>query len=353
MIKDFKRWFMATFFYTMKISIFPFFLALSLLSLSVSAQSEQVINVMFYNVENLFDTIDNAQTADEDFIPGGKLEYNSFRYQEKLQHLAIVLDSSFNGHRPSVVGLCEVENRNVVEELRNHTTLIKGHEIVHIDSPDGRGIDNALLFDSSIFKLGQFGLRKIDLGSEERHTRGILWVVLQEKETLQPMIFLVNHWPSRYGGAEESEWKRLKAAETSVLLIDSLLTLYPNGGLIFMGDLNDHPDNKSVMMLEACGDGNPCMVNMHKQYMGSHEGSHAYRGEWGILDQILVNQIFLDGTSAWNADSSSAAFVKKSWMLYHSDKDDKYFPSRSFGGTKYFGGYSDHLPATLTLKRNR
>lgn len=304
---------------------------------------------MFYNVENLFDTIDNAVTFDEDFTPNGKLEYNSIRYHEKLDHLAMVIDSSFNGEQPSVIGLCEVENRDVVAALRDEAALINLHDIVHIESPDGRGIDNALLFDPTLFELEEFGLKSIDLGADERPTRGILWVVLKDKRSMQPLIFMVNHWPSRYGGAEESEWKRMRASETSVLLIDSLSNVYPSCGIVFMGDLNDHPDNKSVEMLELCDEDGPCLVNMHKKFVGSIEGSHAYRGEWGVLDQILVNQNLVQSKSVWAVDSSSAGFVKKRWMLYFSEQDNDFLPSRSYSGTRYFGGFSDHLPATLRL----
>ena len=325
------------------------FLVVTFVSFKLNAQTTKSINIMFYNVENLFDTIDNPQTFDEDFTPSGKLEYNSLRYSEKVKNLAKVVDSSFSDQAPDVIGLCEVENVQVVEALRKKINVTKSLGVVHIDSPDGRGIDNALLYDTALFKLQVFGLKSIDLGKDERPTRGILWVVLKANNIDQPLIFLVNHWPSRYGGTEESEWKRMRASETSIVLIDSLKGVYPRSGLVFMGDLNDHPDNRSVEMLESCIDTGPCLMNMHKKFVGEDAGSHAYRGVWGVLDQILVNQNLITGDAGLTINSESAGFVNKPWMLYYSEKDQDSFPSRSYGGKKYFGGFSDHLPATLRL----
>ncbi len=330
----------------------PLLLSITIfLSVISSAQNQETINVVFYNVENLFDTLDNPLTFDEDFTPNGKLQYNSLRYHEKLANLATVIDSSFDGGLPHVVGLCEVENKEVVVALRNAVSVTNKLTVAHMESPDGRGIDNALMYDSTIFVFMHSGLKKIDLGADERPTRGVFYVVLQDFQSKQPLLFLVNHWPSRYGGAEASEWKRLRAAEASVQLIDSLKQIYPNAGLVFMGDLNDHPDNASVALLEACDENKngPCLTNMHKKFLGTDAGSHAYRGEWGILDQILIDSNLSAGHYGWKVDPESVGFVKKPWMLYESEKDNGFFPSRSFGGTTYFGGFSDHLPAKLSL----
>jgi predicted extracellular nuclease len=321
------------------------------ISLPSLGQEVKTFNVMFYNVENLFDTIDNPQTLDEDFTPNGKLEYTTTRYHEKLKNLAMVIDSSFTGKSPSILGLCEVENKNVVEELKNRISIDNSLAVFHMESSDGRGIDNVILYDSTLFGLKSFGLEQIELGADERPTRGVLWAVFIERSLNQKLIVLVNHWPSRYGGAEESEWKRVKAAQTSIDLMDSLHSNNPDAGLILMGDLNDHPDNASVKLLKNCNQGEgPCMTNVHEKYLGTDKGSHAYRGEWGVLDQILVNQVILSGELGWSISKDAGDFVKKPWMLYFSEKDEDYFPSRSYGGINYFGGFSDHLPAIMTLQ---
>jgi len=319
------------------------------LSLSVQGQDGKV-NILFYNVENLFDTLDTPEKADEEFTPSSILKHNSVRYNEKLSHLAQVVDSSFYGKAPELLGLCEVENRVVVQDLRDHISIEHHLDIIHYESPDQRGIDNALLFDTVQFSPLSSGLAKIDLGEEERPTRGVLWAALKEKHTSQVFVIMVNHWPSRYGGQEESNWKRVKSSDRAIALIDSLRKVYPDCGAILMGDLNDHPDNESVQQLLKCDEqGNgPCFVNMHERYLELDSGSHAYRGEWGVLDHILLDRKLMDFHS-WVPGRNQGEFVSFKWMMYEDSRTHELFPSRYYGRDKCFGGYSDHLPARVTI----
>jgi predicted extracellular nuclease len=313
---------------------------------------DKAIRVMFYNVENLFDTIDSPDTFDEDFTPQGKLSYSGKRYQEKLAHLAKVIDSSFVNAAPSLLGLCEVENENVVKALRDQIAIPIHLAVVHHESPDQRGIDNALLYDSLQFSLIATHAIRVDLGEDERPTRDILMVHLQDRVFGEELAVFVNHWPSRYGGEEESAWKRMKAAQVLAQAVDSVQQKHPNIGILVMGDLNDHPNDASVLSLEACDQvEHPiCLTNVHSNFVGTSTGSHAYKGSWGVLDQILINNRLRSNEASWHADMSSASFVRYQWMLYHSERDNADFPSRSYGGTNYYGGFSDHLPAILVLR---
>lgn len=311
----------------------------------------QSLNLMFYNVENLFDTVDQAGKFDEDFTPSGKLEYTTARYNQKLQNIARVINAAFANEHAHIVGLCEVENGIVLEDLKALLAQSAKLRVVHRESFDQRGIDNALMVDTTVCDVIEIGLKEIDLGDSERPTRGILWVIMYDKLAKEEIIVCVNHWPSRYGGVEASDWKRIKASETLQELIIELNEKHPKAHFIAMGDFNDNPTNNSLLALEKCMTLNdPCMVNMHKHIHGTDAGSHAYQGEWSVLDQILLSQTLLDKKGKLFAESATGSFVRLDWMLYESSFDGKRYPSRTYGGTKYFGGFSDHLPAVLKLR---
>ncbi len=311
---------------------------------------DDVIRVLFYNTENLFDTIDAPGVSDQDYTPNGKLHHTAERYGLKLKHLAKVLDSSFNGDSPGLLGLCEVENHTVLEDLRATYGIPHHLAIVHFDSPDRRGIDNALMYDTLQFGLLHSGLRHIKLGGKSHPTRGILWAVLHENRTGDPFFVLVNHWPSRYGGQEASNEKRLIASRACIALIDSFSLEFPESSVILMGDLNDHPDDESVRLLGKCEDPkrDPCLVNAHERYLELDSGSYAYKGEWGVLDQILVNQRLLD-LNGWSADPRRGDFVWYDWMMYENKRYHRLYPNRFYGSSAFYGGFSDHLPARLEL----
>lgn len=315
----------------------------------VCAQDD-VIRVLFYNTENLFDTIDAPDTFDEDYTPAGKLQHSAARYALKLKHLGKVIDSSFNGASPELLGLCEVENLRVLEGLRSNIGVPHHLAIIHFESPDRRGIDNALMYDTIQFSILHAGLRRIELGGRSESTRGILWAVLKENYTEYPFLVLVNHWPSRYGGREASNEKRMIASRNCMDLIDSVSQEYPECSVLLMGDLNDHPDDESVLQLSKCDDPkhDPCLVNMHEQYLELDAGSHVYRSEWAVLDHILVNRRLLYYHS-WSPDPRRGDFVWYDWMMYENKRDHRLYPNRFYGSSAFYGGYSDHLPARLEL----
>lgn len=303
----------------------------------------------FYNVENLFDTINDPVTADDEFTPGTEKDWNSERYEKKINDLGMVIEN-LSQNAPAIIGLCEVENQAVVQDLISSEPLTKSkYNLVHYDSPDGRGIDVALIYSKKAFKPLYSEAVAVTLPMAERPTRDILYVKGQLKGGLELHVF-VNHWPSRYGGAEESEPKRLAAAGALKTKIDSLMVLDPNTAIICMGDFNDYPDNKSVSQIigaKAKGE-NGGMTNLMFGLYETQRGSYNYKGKWDFLDQIIVSPVLVNEKLPMVvAESTGPKFFDG--MLYTDEKYKDEKPSRTYGGPNYYGGYSDHLPVATTI----
>ena len=309
--------------------------------------------VLFYNVENLFDTIDDPKTKDEEFLPGTDKNWNSERYNKKLRDIAQVIATSDSASLPAVVGLCEVENRAVLEGLINTSALDSvRYGIVHRNSPDRRGIDVAALYDSTRFELISSNFYTVELkDSLNPKTRQIVYFkgLLRHKHEVH---FFVCHWPSRRGGADASEHKRMQVAGLIRSKVDSIYSQDKNAAIIIMGDLNDHPDNRSVTeTLGARGEGsNSDLVDLFYDEHQRAEGTYNYRGDWGVLDHFIVSSNLLDPSNAISTSQQDAWIVKKDWLLYYDENYDDTKPSRTYGGPNYYGGYSDHLPILLRLE---
>jgi predicted extracellular nuclease len=328
-----------------------FFAVLLSITCASSAAQDTVLRVMFYNVENLFDTIDTPDKMDEEFLPSSVLGHNTERYFLKLDHLSKVINASFGSSTPDLIGVCEVENRAVVQDLASKLNKQKSLEVIHEESLDGRGIDNALIFDSKNLKLNESGVAEVKLPGE-RPTRYILWANFQVKGSKRSLTVYVNHWPSRSGGEEGSKWKREEASKTLKSTIYQLRLKFPDSDEIVMGDFNDYPTNFSVSDLENCifpKPESPCLQNMHKHLQGTGVGSHAYKGEWGMLDQILVSEGLYKMKNKLFVPEKSGQIISFDWMLYESNFDKEMYPSRFYGRDKCFGGYSDHLPVTVAI----
>ena len=258
-----------------------------LFAVSLFAQEEESIfkpaRVIFYNTENLFDTINSPDTDDEEFLPQSKLQWNSEKYQTKLTHIAQVISSLCDTIEPLVIGLAEVENSKVLEDLIAQPALTKYNlKIVHHDSPDERGIDVALLYDSRLFsvKSSEPLAVRFDFEPNDR-TRDVLYVngMLGKQE----VHVFVNHWPSRREGMAKSSPKREAAAQVVRQKVDAILADNPNAKIIIMGDFNDSPTDKSVkQILQAQTTYSP--VDAQKLYNLSFNltrkglGSHRYDG---------------------------------------------------------------------------
>jgi predicted extracellular nuclease len=293
---------------------------------------------LFYNVENLFDTINNTNTKDEEFLPLSEKKWDSYRYNYKLNQLEKVfneiIEKENENNLPDIIGLCEVENKYVIEDLLK-TDVFKNHNyfIVHKDSPDERGIDCALLVNRK-FDVLQNDFIQINNPKESRTTRDIVYSKLKFKN--QIFNVFVNHWPSRWGGQEASNHKRVFVAKVLRKYIDEN-TSQSDFNLI-MGDFNDYPNNESLDKILVKDD----LLNLMSTSQVSGKGSYNYRGKWNWLDQIIISKEI----SSFKSIKFGA--FEEDFMMYTNKKGEVY-PSRSFGGKNWYGGYSDHLPVFLKM----
>jgi predicted extracellular nuclease len=304
-------------------------------SLFFLSYSQKERSVAFYNVENLFDTIDGVND-DAEFLPAGKNNWTSKRYEEKIQHINQVIQAL---QYPVIMGFCEVENQQVMQDVLTFNKRLKKYGIVHYDSPDARGIDVGMVYDQKTLKVVSSGkLRFVLPGQTEATTRDIVWAKFRTKK--DTIFCMVNHWPSRRSGQDESEPLRLKAAETARVFIDSVLQAQPAAKIVFMGDLNDHPSDKApIKIVER-------LVPMIDKSSGIYGGTHNYKDEWDVLDHLMVSNGFMTSTSM-KAISGSGKIHSFDFLI--TEYKGKMVPFRTYAGTKYLGGYSDHLPVSIRV----
>ena len=291
--------------------------------------------IAFYNVENLFDTIDGVND-DAEFLPAGKNKWNAQRYTEKIQHINQVISAL---EFPLIMGFCEVENKHVIQDVLSFNKKLKKYGIVHYDSPDARGIDVGMIYDKKLLtEVASGKLRFILPGQTEPSTRDIVWAKFKSKK--DTVFCIVNHWPSRRSGQDESEPSRIKAAETARLFIDSVLAAQPTAKIVFMGDLNDHPSDLAPKKIAER------LVPMIAKSSGVYGGTHNYKDEWDVLDHIMVSNGFLTG-SGMKAISSSGKIHSFEFLI--TEYKGKMVPFRTYAGSNYLGGYSDHLPVSMRI----
>ncbi|MEZ4755524.1 MAG: endonuclease [Flavobacteriales bacterium] len=297
---------------------------------------------VFYNVENLFDTRDDPATNDQDFLPGGELQWTEERYRHKLQQLASAL--SWTGDAlPGIIGLAEVENAAVVRDLARTGALAEGpYTVVHFESPDERGIDVALLVDDRRAHVIRSEALPLVLNGDR--SRDILYTELERSSAPSLHVF-VAHWPSRREGQRESEPKRMAAARVVRDRVDALLAMDPTAQVLIMGDLNDHPEDRSVQEgLAASCDPQAdadlfALMCMDRQ---PNEGSHQFNGEWAYLDQFIVSQALLPHCR------DARALTDQRLLFRHPRFGPS--PDKTYSGGRYKGGFSDHLPVVVGLE---
>jgi predicted extracellular nuclease len=308
--------------------------------------------IVSYNVENLFDTIDDKAVIDEEFLPTGKLKWTSERYHVKLDHLAEAITMNLT-ENPIIIGLVEIENKGVLVDLKKTGRLAKtNYEIAHKDSPDARGIDCGLLYDKSCFKLLKMEGLKVSIDSiPDFKTRDILYVKGQLQGGKIIHLF-VNHWPSRRGGEGESEIRRIQAARVARAKVDAILKADPKANIVLMGDFNDHPDNVSiqdVLKAKEVTDASADLFDLFADDQKEGKGTHNFKGEWGILDHFIVSKALFKGSNGIELSPNDGKIVYEEKLLF-TGKDGSKKPSATYGGSNYYGGYSDHLPIQLILK---
>ncbi len=344
----------------MKLSHLLLILTTTLFGIQIgNAQKEEVkvAAIGFYNLENLFDTEDDPNIKDEEFTPDGSKAWTEDKYTEKLTNMAYVISQMGKELTPngvSILGISEIENRKVVEDLIKEPLLAdRGYEIIHYDSPDFRGIDVGLIYNPNHFEVTKSTPIAVDIsvGDNKRTTRDILHV-----EGLfdgEPLHILVNHWPSRRGGEKKSAWKRNKAAKMCRAVIDSLETIDPGAKVIVMGDLNDDPTSESVRShLKAVGKKsdlrkNRFLFNPYEDIYRRGLGSNAYRDAWSLFDQIIMTESLTNKNDKGYYFHKGQVFNKK--FLIQRSGQYKGYPLRTFSFDKYQGGYSDHFPSFIYL----
>ncbi len=334
----------------MKKTIFSLVIITLVISTSIAQpqkwKKSKYMTIVSYNVENLFDTIDNPHKKDNEFTPNSYKKWNSKRYYKKIHNIASVIASINPKELPEIVGLVEVENASVLNDLINTKQLKKAKYNFVIDNgPDIRGINCALLYKPKVFnKLSEKFIPVKYNDSRKSKTRNILYV----KGTVKTdtVHIFVNHWSSRVGGREKSEYKRVTAANILKKETDSILQINPQSNIIVIGDFNDQPNNKSLHHTLKAGQltENTILLNLtYPQFLNKKQGTYYYRGEYNTLDNFIINRKTLKTKTGFRPYEAKAFIFHPDKICYTSRNGDK-APSRSYKGKYYYGGYSDHFP---------
>lgn len=320
---------------------------------------EKPYKVVFYNLENLFDIYDDPETHDEEFTPESVKQWNEIKYQKKLTNMERVLFdiAAINKDYPVVIGVSEIENRTVLEDLISQPKL-KGanYRICHYDSPDARGVDVAFLYRADVFKLE--GSDNIKLNVPELpnfRTRDL--VVMWGNIEGEPFYFLVSHWPSRLGGKEASQFKRDACAKQIREIKDSLLKENPATKVVVMGDFNDDATDASLVKVMGAkgkvkdlekGD----FFNPYFQMLRAGLGTLAYQDMWNLFDNICVTENLV------NAEKGKLRLIKgqkyygniftRPYML-QQEGQYKGYPLRTFVTNNFQNGFSDHFPVYIYI----
>lgn len=314
--------------------------------------------IAFYNVENLFDTVNDSLIFDDDWTPKGKYRWTTERYLNKVAHIARVLSeigAEVTQTSPDIIGLCEVENKQVLSNLVAHPNLRRGnYGMVHFDSPDERGIDVALLYKKAVFLPTSFASHRLLLYDEEGvrdYTRDQLVVGgLLDREQ---MYFIVNHWPSRSGGEARSRPHRIAAAKLNRNILDSLSRHDYGTSIISMGDLNDDPvDHSLKKILKTSGRSTTTLgqlFNPMERLYRKGEGTLVYRDQWNLFDQFFFTSGLLQ-TVENRYRFWKAGIFRPNYLVVPEGKY-KGYPFRTFSSGNYTGGYSDHFPVYMYLIR--
>ncbi|MDD2961145.1 MAG: endonuclease/exonuclease/phosphatase family protein [Muribaculaceae bacterium] len=326
----------------------------SLLGLAQEKQY-QVYGVAFYNLENLFDTINNNGKYDLEFSPAGQRQWNGDKYRSKLKNMAYAISqmkTKVTPNGPAIIGVSEIENKSVLDDLVKEESIKNLHlQVVHHDSPDRRGVDVGLLYNPRLFRVLSVSNTTLNIegnpGFRTRDQMCVTGILGGEKVSV-----IVNHWPSRLGGQEQSSYLREAAAALSKHIADSVRSVDPNQGIIIMGDLNDDPMDKSCAVVinakkdkdEALKSGfyNPWWAMLDKGI-----GTLAYRGQWNLFDQIIISDYFL------GKDRKKLTYFKNEVLnkefLKTKEGDRQGYPLRTYSAGVFLNGYSDHFPTQIFL----
>lgn len=314
----------------------------------------------FYNLENFYDTTNNPIVNDDDFTMAGNKKYSSKIYQDKINRLSKVIAELGTDKTPdgaALLGVAEIENDTVLKDLIHHPSLKKRkYAFVHYDSKDLRGIDVALIYNPTYFKIElsyPVAVKLPGTNKEKLATRDILIVKGQlDGETI---YILVNHWPSKRGGEDATTASRNAAAAVCRAEINRIQLIDVAVKIIVMGDLNDNPDSYSITKVLRAN-GNRFQLKSGELYnpwvdlFARGYGSLANQDRWSLFDQILIS-------GAWLTKEQMGFYFYKQEIfqrLYMIENRGRYkgYPMRTWDGNIYRGGYSDHFPTYLILIKN-
>lgn len=310
---------------------------------------------MSYNVENLFDTYDDPLTIDEEFTPKGARHWTKQKFEIKIARIAKVIAAVGEGRPPFLIGLCEIENESVLKTLTEASILKNfSYKFKHFESPDPRGVDVGLLYQQTIFTPIEAKAVPVRYVSG-RATRDILYVsgTIFGADTLHVFVC---HFPSRLGGAAASEPKRCRAAEHLKQKTDSLFSQNKNAKIVIMGDFNDYPNDRALR--EVLQAQNPQNVPAGGVFRGLYNMaapieesggvcSHKFQGQWGMLDHIIVSAALLSAENGLRIPAKSASVFAPDFLLENDAANMGKMPKRTFVGSRYNDGFSDHLPVFI------
>lgn len=306
--------------------------------------------VAFYNLENLFDFYNDRQTNDNDYLPTSVKKWTEKRYDNKLRKLSFAISNigkKETGKHPAILGVAEVENGRTIQDLINYKHLEGCHyNYVHYDSLDERGIDVALIYDTTAFEVSHSEVFRIHLSNEQGlpdYTRDILLVSgLLDGEAIH---VIVNHWSSRHEGEKETEHKRITSSNKVTEIIANLRVEHPNTKIIVMGDFNDDPSSNSIKNLVQAAN----LYNPMDTLRSFSRGTSLHFRQWNLFDQIIISTNFFDKTPNRLEFDSANIFDADFLKLFNGKY--KGSPFRTYIGKKYQGGYSDHFPVYAIFKK--
>lgn len=312
--------------------------------------------VGFYNVENLFDTEDDPNNSgDNDFLPDGPYNWTPAKYNKKIDNIAKVisrLGKEYTQAGPAILGVAEVENRKVLEDLvKNNRIADVNYQVVHYDSPDRRGIDVGLLYNPKLFQVTNSVVVPYYF-PDEPNFKSRDQLLVSGMLAGEPFHVIVAHWPSRYGGNKSTKYRE-QAASITKAMIDSLQQIDPYAKIVFMGDLNDDPVDRSTrIVLNAKKDIRDVkkggLYNTMWKLYDKGIGSLGYQNKWNLFDQIIISYGLLgkhdqSGLMFWKSEVFNRDF------LIQKEGKRKGYPWRTFDGNTFIDGYSDHFPTLIYL----
>jgi hypothetical protein len=338
-------------------SLVLFFLLVLLSDSFTQEKYSTSVRLLFYNVENFFDTSDDTLKNDNEFLPAGSMRWNKTRYKAKINAIYKVISAAGEWDYPGIVGFCEVEKKSVLQDLVFETYLNKYNwGIIHEESGDPRGIDVCLIYRKDLASLLSYryfkpeGIKEIDF-----KTRGVLYSkFLFYDDTIH---LFINHWPSRRGGALAEESLRKMISVMVKDKTDSISnSVFKRAKIIVAGDFNCTPDDAvmSILTGEAANDlpGNKAtLVNLSEISAGKGEGTYRYMGVWEMIDQVLVSDFLTGCTEGLYTAVPLLKVFNSRFLLSRDPVYPGYSPFSTYKGFRYQGGFSDHLPVILDLKR--